>query len=281
MQNIAEKINKSTIVVNDLMQFDVDAIMHSGQVFRYTQTQHGYNLIVGKHSANIEKQSEKVIITINTTNSADFFYNYFDLDTDYNKIKTELQNFKSLQDAIKAGSGIRILKAEFVETIISFIISANNNIKRFTKTLNALAQNFGDKLACGGFAFPTLLQLSTITQSDFAALGCGYRSAYLVKAIEQLQTMQSLNVDNLKLLSNSDLQKTLMQLQGVGAKVAACIMLFCGDFNRLNTVPIDTWILKALEQLSAEKEKILTHKYAGIAQQYIFYYMQHLRKDLI
>jgi len=271
---IAQITNPTTIEVTDLTQFDIDAIMHSGQVFRYFVTDSGFELIVGNHYATITKRPDRVIIKCD---NATYFYNYFDLGTDYNKIKQSLSQYKKLAHALDAGGGIRILKGEFVEMVLSFIISANNNIKRFTKTLNLLAELCGEKLSSGKHGFPTLEQLQNVTESDFKQLGCGYRSDYLTEAVKQLE---EINLTTLKKQLNQELQKVLTQIKGVGPKVANCVMLFCGDFHRLDIAPQDTWILKAIEQLGEDKEAILKHKYAGVAQQYIFYYLQYLRKEL-
>lgn len=273
MNTIAKIIDSNTIEVYDLSQFDIDAIMHSGQVFRYFKKDFGYVLVAGYNYAEIFFGGNKAIIKSNDSN---YFYNYFDLDTDYNKIKQELLRFDGLKEAINAGGGIRILCGEFVETVISFIISANNNIKRFTKTLNLLAENYGDKLPNGLYSFPTLEQLSCVSEADFKAFGCGYRSPYLVKAAEQLK---ELDFERLSGLSNERLAKSLMGISGVGPKVAACVLLFA--FHRLDTAPVDTWIGKALKTLTeSDKLAVLSHSYAGVAQQYIFYYLQHLHGEL-
>lgn len=275
MNRIAKIIDNKTVEVFDLSQFDLDAIMHSGQVFRYFKTQDGYTLIAGAYSADIKENNGKVIIT---TESPDFFYEYFDLNTDYNSYKKTFENVKFLQNAISAGGGIRILKAPFFETVISFIISANNNIKRFTKTLNILSEQFGTKLANGLYAFPTLTQLEAATEDDFKAFGCGYRAAYLVKAVKQLK---ELDLTALNDLSNDRLIKALQKFCGVGPKVAACIMLFSGDLHKLDSFPIDTWIDKNLQSMpDFQKSILLNHPYKGLLQQYIFYYSQHLRKNI-
>ncbi|MCL2756096.1 MAG: hypothetical protein FWE45_03560 [Firmicutes bacterium] len=279
MQKIAEIIDDNTIHVYDLTQFNIDAIMHSGQVFRYFESVNGYDVVVGNNFAEIIKEDNRAVIKCN---NARFFWSYFDLDTNYNVIKEQLLKYHSIKKIFETSNagGIRILRAEFIETVISFIVSANNNIKRFTKTLNQLCEQFGTKLENGFFAFPTLEQLNNVTVSDFRALGCGYRSEHLVKAISQLG-QPHMQMEKLCKLDNYELSKTLQTLFGVGQKVAFCVMLFCGDFHRLDLAPQDTWIIKALNQLPKEdKEILLNHKYAGVAQQYIFYYLQHLKKEL-
>ncbi len=270
---IASILDDKTIIVNDLSQFDPWAILHSGQVFRYWQTAQGWLVLSGSHWAEIKTDHEQIIITCD---NAQYFYHYFDFETDYQIIKKTLTAPK-LRNAVKHGGGIRILRADFVEVVLSFIISANNNIKRFTKTINGICQQYGNDTACGYHGFPSLEQCSIITEEDFKRFGCGYRAPYLVKAIQQLK---NLDFTQLQKLPNCELQHELLKISGVGPKVAACIMLFA--FHRLDIAPIDTWIKKALAQLTvAEQQNILHGPYAGIAQQYIFYYLQHLQREVL
>ncbi len=270
---IATMINNHTLRVDDLTQFDPYAILHSGQVFRYWQTKQGWLVMSGSHWAKIIIDDRQIIISCDDAN---YFYHYFDFATDYKTIKATL-NAPKLQNALISGGGIRILNADFVEVVLSFIISANNNIKRFTKTINEICQRYGTQTDCGYWSFPNLEQCSQIKETDFKRFGCGYRAPYLVKAIQQLKQLE---FKQLQKLSNQELQRILLSISGVGPKVAACIMLFA--FHRLDTAPVDTWIKKAIAQLSvAEQKVILQGSYAGIAQQYIFYYLQHLHKEVL
>ncbi|MDR2202235.1 MAG: DNA-3-methyladenine glycosylase 2 family protein [Clostridiales bacterium] len=275
MGGIAEIIGAGRLRVPDTAQFDPYAIMHSGQVFRYFPIESGYRVIAGKHFADIKKDGSAALIDCD---DAEYFFNYFDFAADYNAVKRGLYEYRAIRPAIDAGGGIRILRAEFAETVISFIISANNNIKRFTKTLNLLAARYGEKLPCGDYSFPALSRLAALTEFDYASLGCGYRAAYLVKAVDRLL---NLDEDALAALDNDALRRELLKIEGVGPKVCACVMLFCGRFHRLDTAPVDTWIAKALESLPQDDGRALTdHEYAGIAQQYVFYYLQHLHMNL-
>ncbi len=270
---IASIIDDNTIRVDDLNQFDPYAILHSGQVFRYWQTEQGWLVMSREHWAEIKMLSGQMFITCD---DAQYFYRYFDFATDYQIIKESLTAPK-LQNALVRGGGIRILQADFVEMVLSFIISANNNIKRFTKTINGLCEEFGTLTACGHHSFPSLTQCESITAEDYKRLGCGYRDQYLVAAVQQLK---HLDFAKLQQLPNAELQRELLKIKGVGPKVAACIMLFA--FHRLDTAPVDTWIKKAIAQLSpVEQQTILHGQYAGIAQQYIFYYLQHLHREVL
>lgn len=273
MKKVAVIVNQHTICIENSDQFDPYAILHSGQVFRYWQTGDEWLVMSGIHWAKVKVSSKQSLITCDDT---DYFYRYFDFDTDYQAIKTNFTTPK-LQNALKCGGGIRILHGDFVEMVLSFIISANNNIKRFTKIINQLCSEYGNMTGCGYHAFPTLEQCAAITEKDFKRLGCGYRASYLVKAIQQLKTFK---FAQLQVLSNQDLQRELLRITGVGPKVAACIMLFA--FHRLDIAPVDTWIKKAIAQLSLEEQKnILQGPYAGLAQQYIYYYLQHLHKETL
>ena len=270
---IASLVNQNTIHIYDFRQFDAYAILHSGQIFRYWQTSKGWLVMSGSHWAEIQTQVDKIIIDCD---NATYFYKFFDLDTDYEKIKQTFETPK-LKNAVTFGGGIRILQADLFEMVLSFIISANNNIKRFTKTLNSLCAEFGTMTACGQNSFPTLEQCEKVSLTDFNRLGCGYRSEYLVTAVQQLKNM---DYEKLKKLSNADLERELLKIKGVGPKVAACIMLFA--FHRLDVAPVDTWIKKAITQLSVAEQKTILHgEYAGVAQQYIFYYLQHLQKEIL
>jgi len=270
---IASIIDAKTIIVNDLTQFDPYAILHSGQIFRYWQIKEGWLVLSRDHWAKIIQQSNNIKIVCD---DAQYFYKFFDFDMDYEIIKKNL-NAPKLKNALKCGGGIRILRADFVEIVLSFIISANNNIKRFTKTINDICHTYGELLSCGYHSFPNLKQCATISFEDFQKFGCGYRSEYLVTAIKQLK---NLDYNKLQVLSNNELYKELIKIKGVGPKVASCIMLFA--FHRLDIAPVDTWIKKAIVQLSSEEQqKILTGNFAGVAQQYIFYYLQHLHKDIL
>ena len=270
---IAQIINQHQIEVYDLSQFDAYAIMHSGQVFRYQATNTGFTVWSGAHWAELQTLPDKVVINCDDAN---YFYHYFDLDTDYQVIKNALA-FPKLQKAMAVGGGIRILHGDWTEMVISFIISANNNIKRFTKTLNALCEQYGTAIDGHGYAFPTLAQLLPITAAEWRALGCGYRDQYLVKAVQQLTELDD---TALAALSDVELNKALLALAGVGPKVAACIMLFA--FHRLAVAPIDTWLKKAITQLTPSEQACILHgEYAGVAQQYIFYALRHLHQSLL
>ena len=267
------EVLKDKIILYNPDSFNIRHILECGQVFRYKNLGDCYQVISSNKIAKIFTYNDRVEIE---TSDPEYFYNYFDLDTDYSKIKEELSKYDMLKDAINYGNGIRILKQNLFETIISFIISANNNIKRIQGIIERISEHFGTKKDCF-FAFPTLEQLKNATQEYYKSLGAGYRSAYLVKVVGQLENKQ-FDLYHLKELPTPILRKKLISLAGVGPKVADCILLF--GFGRKDVFPVDTWIEKVYnEQNSIKRTREQIAQYyvdkfknlSGYAQQYFFY----------
>lgn len=267
------KKQKNKLTITGLDDFNIIQTLNCGQIFRYVidgNTAIVYSL---DKCAKINFTSEKLEII-----SADieYFYHFFDLDTDYSKIKAALKKDKFLRPAIDFGSGIRILNNDAYEMLISFIISANNNIGRIKKSVEYLCRCFGKN--CGEyFAFPTLSQLKRATVQDYVNAGLGYRASQM---FETVQRLTDADIENLKSLPADEQFNFLISLKGVGEKVANCIMLF--GLGVKNVFPVDTWINKVYNDLTGKiepnRKKIsreLTARYgalSGYAQQYVFYY---------
>lgn len=274
------KIEDNTIILSNATHFDPEATLCSGQVFRFGKKDGVWYVISGDKLAKICTITPKNYKIV--TNDAKFFVKYFDFDTNYGTIITRLSENSILLPALSYGQGVRLLHQPLVETIISFIISANNNIPRIQKALNNIASHFGKN--CGEFyAFPTLQSLATITVKDFENFGCGYRAPYLVDTIHRLNT--DFDLDKLCLMDTQSARDYLMTLSGVGPKVADCILLF--GLGKRDVFPVDTWIQKVyLEDFGGEmtSRKNITKFFvdlfgdlSGYAQQYVFYYK---RKDI-
>jgi N-glycosylase/DNA lyase len=256
---IAKIIDAKTIYIFDKGQFDWDAIKNSGQLFR-------------DPPCDITEESGKIIIKATGEKNSDWLWNYFDLDTDYTAIKQDLMQYAAMQEPIKLGQGIRILRQPLVETIVCFICSAANNIPRIKSMVQRLCENYGRG------EFPTIETLLKISKDEFDAMRFGKHGKNLIKALPQIA---AISVEGLGELPRGELSLALTKIHGVGPKVRDCIMLFASPLHRLDVAPVDTWIRKAIAQLDQKQaSEIFNHKYAGVAQQYIFYYLQHLRKEL-
>lgn len=286
------QISKDKIIITDISQFNIEHILECGQVFRYKKIGENYVVFSKDKMAQINviknKQNEIISYEIITKNT-DYFTHYFDLNTNYNKVKDNIlkkcsfQNFDNnfIKKAIDFGYGIRLLNQDHFETIISFVISQNNNIKRIQKIVEEICQKFGTDMG-EFYAFPTLKQLEKISEQDFKQMGAGYRAQYLVDTIKFLKTFDDTSFQNQSLESQLDV---LLSVKGIGPKVADCILLFA--YHNMHVFPVDTWIEKVYNQYFSNKNiqnlsrlKIrqnLTQifgEFSGYIQQYLFYFQR-------
>ena len=256
-------------------EIDFLQTLSCGQIFSYMQTENGFIVFSGNKVAKITELAEKYLVE---TDNINYFKNFFDLETNYAEIMSQLSKHPVLKEPINFGRGIRILKQDILETIVSFVISANNNIKRITNSVFYLRENFGEKVG-NYYAFPTLEKLKSLSEDDFRRAGTGYRSVQLVKLIKQLSSQEFLTWGS---LPTEKLKAKLIALSGVGPKVADCIMLFA--YAKPDVFPVDTWIEKVYNQYfepCADRVKIrrnLVDKFqnlSGYAQQYLFFYQRN------
>lgn len=269
-------IKNNKIFINGLDDFDIAQILECGQVFRYKKLgDNHYEVFFGQNKAVVRQFDTTAEIECNDILAAARF---FDLDKDYSQIKKELMVHEVLREPISHGHGIRILKNNPEEIIFSFIISANNNIKRIQGIIEKLCELGEDK---GGYrAFPSAEKIANASDEFLASLHAGYRAPYLK---ETAKALLSVDLNEKANLSSPELKKWLLSLKGVGPKVASCIMLF--GFYRFDNFPVDTWIEKVYRQYFyvGEKSRPEIEKHflqvfggtlSGIVQQYLFYYMR-------
>ena len=266
-----------TIKIQNNTDFNPTHIFECGQFFRYKKINNDYYIAFSlDKKVEVFKKDEDYYFKCDADNVS-YFNNFFDLKTDYSAIKNNLiRNFPFMKKAINFGYGIRILKQNILEMIISFIISANNRIPRIQKSIEYICEKAGTNMG-DYYAFPTLEQLSKLDEQFFLNAKIGFRAKYMVQTIKDLQ---NIDFKELEKLDTPTLREKLIQLKGVGPKVADCILLF--GFSRKNVFPVDTWIAKVYEQdLGGEQTnrvkiaKELVNKFSdlsGYAQQYLFYY---------
>ena len=277
-------------ILDNCKSFEPEHIFDCGQCFRWNKEPDGsYTGVFNHNVINVKKENNKIIFKgICSGNIQDECNKYFDLDRDYEKIKNKLSKVdKNLKTSIKYGIGIRILNQDLWEALISFIISANNNIPRIKGIIERLAKNYGDKIIWKNkeyYTFPTPEQLKKASVADFRKLGLGFRD---VRVYETTKIVND-NKNILHELKNEEdvnkLREELLKFPGVGPKVADCIMLF--SLNKLEVFPIDVWVRRVMNELYIKNddetkvnkkqiEKLAKEKYgnlAGIAQQYLFYW---------
>ena len=268
------ELGKSYIKIFGKDDFDIKQTLECGQVFSYKDCGNYYQVMSADKMAKVTETDNGLLIE---TTSPKYFENYFDLKTDYGKIKKELSKFSILKEPIKFGQGIRILKQNLFETLISFIVSANNNIKRIQVILNRIRENLGTKKG-DFYTFPTHEQLLKADEKFFLDIGAGYRAKYLFKVLRQVDEK---TLDEWRNLNTTQLRSKLIELAGVGPKVADCVLLF--GYGKGDVFPVDTWIHQMYNKFYKHldnREQIrhnLTAEFgdlSGYAQQYLFYFMR-------
>lgn len=289
--------SKGIIIFSDIKDFDPDQIFDCGQCFRWEKTavkdgceERLWEGITGGRHAVVDFDDGVLTIKDSMLQSgscteeeaADYWYRYFDLDRDYGKIKRKLsRGDKVMRMAIREGDGIRILNQDPWETLISFIISQNNNIPRIKGCINKLAEVLGERIdgadeAIELYAFPSPQALAEADLSDLAPCRLGYRDRYLIETAGQYLEW-----------GMPEKGEELQKFSGVGPKVANCIALF--GMGLTDSFPIDVWMRRVMHELYGIEEKNTKEMaafagehfapYGGIAQQYLFYYITHKTVD--
>lgn len=272
------------IILEDVIDFNLKHIFECGQCFRWnTIDENTYTGVAKGRALKINQDGN--VVTFFDTSPDDFnniWYDYFDFSRDYSKIKDKLSEDDVLKTAIPFGDGIRILKQDLWETVVSFIISASNNIPRIKKIVELLCENFGKKISyCGKtyYSFPDFNTLSELSVSDLGVIRAGFRDKY-IKAAADAFSSGEISSELLFSLDTKNAKKKLMSMYGIGSKVADCILLF--GLSRTDSFPVDVWVKRIMETLyldhetkNADIEKFALSRfgeYSGLAQQYLFFY---------
>ncbi len=265
---------KNSILITGI-PFDIKKTFECGQCFRFDKTENGFEGVAhGKLLTLTQTEGTVSIAGIDKTEFENTFYNYFDLSRDYTEIDRVLSEDVVLKPIIPFSSGIRILNQAPFETLVSFIISASNNIPRIKKIISALCENFGDKYMSSGrvyYSFPTAKRLADLDISDLSVIRAGFRDKYILDCALKVSRGE-IDVEKIPQMTYEDAKRELMKINGIGEKVADCALLFA--FGFINSFPKDVWIKRILKAYyGTETETGLDfHGYGGIAQQYLFYY---------
>ena len=282
--------------LENIDSFELADIFECGQCFRWNKQEDGsYTGIFKRNVINVKKENchqGTSLVTIKGIcdgNIKDVVEDYFDLDRNYEEIKEKLSKIDdNVKTSIEYGKGIRILNQDLWEMIISYIISANNNIPRIKGIIERLSKAYGDEIEWNGekyYTFPTPEQLKDVTVEDYRKLGTGFRDIRLYETVHMILDKK---VDLEQLQNEPDTNKVreqLLTLSGVGPKVADCILLF-STLKCFEVFPIDVWVRRVMNELYIKNEdetkvnkkqieKLAHEKFgnlAGIAQQYLFYW---------
>jgi N-glycosylase/DNA lyase len=299
---------KSTITIKD--DFDLEKIMESGQCFRVKQVEQATSNSLkkkknGKEALDGSSEVYRFITedqVLYITKSDQYTYEiecqqgaweqiwtpYFDLYRSYENIRKSIENIgveegmlstsmpqdvkQALSKAIHIGAGLRILKQDPWEMLITFIISQRKNIPAIAKSVDVLSRKYGKEILTPYetlYTFPTPLELTRANKEDLLACGLGYRAPYVLNAVELVHS-GILDIWSISGLGDEALYQKLLTVHGVGAKVANCVCLF--GYARTARAPIDVWIARAIdEDFHGFNPFPILGNVAGIIQQYIFY----------
>lgn len=286
-----KEVKEQEYIIKNCKSFEPKDIFECGQCFRWDKREdNSYIGIFGENVLNVKKENNDIIINgICNGNIKEICDYYFDMDRNYEKIKEKLSKIdENLKNSIEYGSGIRILNQDLWEMIISFITSSNNNIPRIKGILNRMSKKYGKEIEFRGekfYTFPTAEELGKASVEDLRELGLGFRDKYIYETTKMINN-KIINLEELKDIQDTrEIRKILLELKGIGPKVADCILLF-STLKRLDVFPIDVWVRRVMNELyiknpdenkvnKKEIENLARSKFGelqGIAQQYLFYW---------
>ena len=288
------------VKLTGVKNFDISKIFDCGQCFRFDK------LEKSKHEYEFGGCAKGKYISVGQDGDTVYFYNitedelysvwqhYFSLDRDYDEINRDIlsrSNEAALLDAVKLASGIRILRQDGWEAICSFIISQNNNIPRIKKLIASISLSCGAPCDTSGmenhmpdchkqnigntYTFPSAESLIELGIGGLAELKTGFRAKYIYDAAQKMKSGE-IDIEFLsQSTSTAECINHLCSVKGIGNKVASCALLF--GFDKLDAFPIDVWIKKVMAKyFDDDFTPASLGKYAGIAQQYLFYYERYL-----
>jgi N-glycosylase/DNA lyase len=266
----------NSMMISGLKHFSLGQCLCCGQAFRWKSEGRGFRGVALRRVVYAEQDGCDVTLGGVDERKGKDFIRYFDLERDYGAIKQSYAGDKFLAEGMEYAGGIRVLRQPPFETLISFIISQNNNVKRISGIIERLCQRYGAPLD-GGFDFPTPEALARCCTKDFEECGAGYRASYIAGAASMIA--DGFDLEGLSSLPYAEARVKLQELPGVGPKVADCVALYSLGFTQ--AFPADVWMKRVLKCVYGFKgndkqlREFIDSKFginAGLAQQYLFHY---------
>lgn len=276
--------DENGVIIEGMRDFDPIHTFECGQCFRWHREADGsYTGVVRGRVANAAYTPGKLVL--NNVCAGDFkeiWFDYFDLGRDYGEIKMIVAKDEVMQKAVEFGGGIRLLRQEPWEALISFILSSNNRIPRIMKIIEDLSGLYGRELRYRGrkyYAFPDVQSLAACSLEQIESCRAGYRCGYIQRTAADVAA-GVFELQKLTGLDTEDARNYLLKLHGVGCKVADCMLLYSG--TKQDVFPTDVWVKRVMEELYFKRQAGFKEvrqfaaehfgDYSGIAQQYLFYY---------
>lgn len=276
----------NNLILTDIDYFTLKDTFECGQCFRWNVLPDGgYFGIAGNRALKITQSGNEIIFHETSMEDFESFWkNYFDFERDYGAVKETIAKDNIMKKAFEFGTGIRILRQQLWECVVSFIISASNNIPRIKKIVELFCENFGSEIFYMGntyHAFPTPEQTAVLSVDDLKVIRAGFRDKYIIDAAEKFLSDSDMLEENLLAVSSFEAKEILLRINGVGNKVADCILLF--GLGKYDSFPIDVWMKRIMEycyfnnipqdkKTIARFAKMQFGELSGFAQQYLFFY---------
>lgn len=273
------------MIIRGIEHFSLEQCLFCGQAFRWKHKDRGYEGIALGRYIYAEQEGTTVTLTGVEEKSGPDFIRYFDLERDYGAIKEFYAHDKFLRQGMEYAGGIRVLRQPPFETLISFIISAFNNVARISRIINTICERYGKPLGNGFFDFPQPKALASLTACDIEACGSGYRAPFIVETAKMVR--DGFDLEALRDMPYTQARKELVKFPGVGPKVADCVALYSLGFTQ--AFPADVWMKRVLCGIygfrGGDKKllEFVENKFginAGIAQQYLFHYARNNKQVL-
>ncbi|MGN1443547.1 MAG: DNA-3-methyladenine glycosylase family protein [Acutalibacteraceae bacterium] len=268
-----EKIGND-MILTDIKCFNLDLCADCGQAFRWKKTEEGIWKAVVRSTVGEIVQKDGVTVFKNTDKETfkKIWLPYFDLDRNYEEILSCFDE-KYLKAAIKAYTGIRILRQDPWEALCSFIISQNNNIPRIKGIIERFCISFGEQIGKDAYTFPSFEKTAELTENDLKPLRAGFRNKYILDAAKKLARGE-ISLDTIETMPLEQAREELMKIKGVGKKVAECALLY--GFGRVEAFPVDVWVNRIMAELYPDGLPDCVKGYEGIAQQYLFHWRRNI-----
>ncbi|MFH1710096.1 MAG: DNA glycosylase [bacterium] len=257
------------------INFDLDSTLSCGQVFRWHRHNNGfwYGFINGKI---VKLKQLGDYIYFDGQAAREDIIKYFNLKINYKKILGSIAKDPFIRKAVRKYYGLRIIKQDPFECLISYIFSSQNNIPRINKIADELSKRTGKKTRFEGqdyFAFPQLTDLKGCCRKDIHACRLGFRDKYLDDAVGKLCT-KDVDLKKIVKLPYQKAKEELLKIKGVGNKIADCVLLFA--FNKYEAFPVDVWIERVMKKYYKGKDGSYFGKYAGYAQEFLYAYIKNI-----
>ncbi len=266
--------------------FNLKDTVTCGQIFRFDEESDGsFTIILSDRVINIKQENENIIVNSNKEDNLEkTIIDYFDLNYDYEKVNNIISNTESdIKEIVKSCDGLKMINEPRFEVIISYILSSNNRVPQIKKALDNISRQYGKKVIFNKkeyYLFPSLEEIKKCDLNTLRECKTGFRDKYIYEFVNKVVNKE-FDIDLIEKMNSKESLLYLKKLNGIGDKVASCILLF--GYHRFDVFPIDTWVKKYMKEKYNLTEvnqisKFMEEKYkenCGLVIQYIFNYKRN------